>query len=165
MFWAVCSRCYDLWRRLEYDLYFYVESKPYEFSPSHITVKLGRQIYPYNSLNKWPNHKSLLINNHFPKIYYHWIPSSIRGRTVKSLSMIDMYQGRRVHKKGFQAKSNILRDENGDVVAWIDGWNTLVSSWRTGYRRRWGTESDVLEVEIAIDKLKIYKRQVQMKSQ
>ena len=28
-----------------------------------------------------------------------------------------MYQGIRVHKKGFQARANILRDENGDVVA------------------------------------------------
>ena len=28
----------------------------------------------------------------------------------------DKYQGIRVHKKGYQARADILRDENGDVV-------------------------------------------------
>ena len=45
---------------------------------------------------------------------------------VKHKNIREMYQGIRVHKKGFQARENILRYENGDVVA--DPKNIL-NSW------------------------------------
>ena len=34
----------------------------------------------------------------------------------KNKNIRDVYQGIRVQKKGFLARANILRDENGDVV-------------------------------------------------
>ena len=38
-----------------------------------------------------------------------------------------MYQGIRVHKKGIQARANIWKDENGDVVA--DN-KSILKSWK-----------------------------------
>ena len=35
----------------------------------------------------------------------------------KQKNIRHIYQGIRVHKEGFQTRANILKDENGDVVA------------------------------------------------
>ena len=48
-----------------------------------------------------------------------YLKEKINGIEVNGKNKIirDMCQGIRVHKKGFHAGLNILRDENGDVVA------------------------------------------------
>ena len=84
-----------------------------------------------------------------------------------------MYQGIRVYKKEFQARTNILMDENGEVVA---DPKSIVNRWMKCFSQLLNVhegqdiedveiqtaeilvpEPNILEVEIAVEKLKMYK--------
>jgi tRNA(Ile)-lysidine synthase TilS/MesJ len=92
---------------------------------------------------------------------------------IKNKNIIDLYRGINEFKRGFQPRSNLVKDENGDLLA--DAHNIL-NMWKNYFSQLLNVHnvSDVrqielhaaeplvlgpshLEVEIAIAKLKEYK--------
>jgi hypothetical protein len=92
---------------------------------------------------------------------------------IKNKNIRDLYRGIKEYKSGYQPRSNLVKDENGDLLA---DSNTTVNRWKSYVSRLLNVHdfSDVrqieihtteplvpgpshLEVEISIAKLKKYK--------
>ena len=92
---------------------------------------------------------------------------------AKNRNIRELYQGIRIERKGFQARTNIIRNGNGDMIAdsrsILDRWKNYFDQLLNVHAEQdiedddlqtaeiLVTEPSVLEVEMAIDKLKMYK--------
>ncbi|PSN38555.1 hypothetical protein C0J52_14819 [Blattella germanica] len=92
---------------------------------------------------------------------------------AKNRNIRELYQGIRIERKGFQARTNIIKDENGDMLAdaksILNRWGNYFNQLLNVHGEEENEENNVqtaevlveepsaIEVEIAIEKLKMYK--------
>jgi len=81
--------------------------------------------------------------------------------TSKIKNIRDFYRGNNDFKKGYQPRTNIVKDEKGDLVA---GSHSISARWRNHVRQKdintaqpLVPQLSALEVELATEKLKSHK--------
>ncbi|PSN48471.1 hypothetical protein C0J52_11717 [Blattella germanica] len=82
---------------------------------------------------------------------------------AKNRNIRELYQGIKIEREGFQARTNIIKDENGDMLAdaksILNRWGNYFNQLLNVHGEEEIEEHNVqtAEVEMAMEKLKIYK--------
>jgi hypothetical protein len=65
----------------------------------------------------------------------------------KNKNITDLYRGINEHKRGYQPRSNLVKDENGDLLA---DSNTTVKKWKSYFSQLLNVHdvSDVRQIEV-----------------